>query len=81
MSTGTMRLPLHLQATTAETTTTMAASQRGSYVENPGNLENGGSRRGYGGGGSQYREHLDYRQRLPYTARFQKLESQPDLGS
>lgn len=66
-----MRMPLHLQATTAETTTSLAASRRGSFVDP--HHENGSSRRQYG--------NFNYRQRLPYTARFQKLDSKPDCVS
>lgn len=73
MSTGTMRLPLHLQATTAETTTTLAPSRRGSYNDScaGGGPENG----------SRRHQAYNYRQRLPYTARFQKLDTQPYIGS
>lgn len=69
-----MRLPLHRQGTTAETTTTLATSRRGSFADP--HHENGNSRRQYGN------QHFNnYRQRLPYTARFQKLDSQPDCPS
>ncbi|XP_058797727.1 tachykinin-like peptides receptor 99D [Phymastichus coffea] len=67
---GTMRLPLHLQATTAETTSTLATSRRNSYADNLAvSFENGNSRRG--------RDNFNFKPRLPYTTRFQKLDSQP----
>ncbi|OXU27414.1 hypothetical protein TSAR_003759 [Trichomalopsis sarcophagae] len=70
---GTMRLPLHHQCTTAETTTTLATSRRDSFTDP--HHENGNSRRLHG------HHNFYHNQRLPYTARFQKLESQPDCAS